>query len=237
MKKLILLVEDELDLGNAIKEYLEGKDFEVDWYMDAESALLKIRAGRRPYLVFLLDVSLPGMGGFQLARELDQLGSKTPFIFLTARGEKEDRLLGFTLGADDYVVKPFDIDELVLRISSIIRRTVSGGHGPGVASPSRQGKVINVHDVSFNPGLNKLSVRGKDVSLTAREAELLYFLFGNANRILTREEILTKLWGEYDFFLGRSLDVFVSRLRKHLSQTDKIVIKNVYGTGFIFSIL
>jgi len=235
MKKLILLVEDELDLGNAIKEYLEVKDFDVDWCMDAESALIKIRTGRQPYLVFLLDVSLPGMGGFQLARELAHLGSNTPFLFLTARGEKTDRLLGFHLGADDYVVKPFDIDELVLRINSIIRRTQPGASG-AASIPPPQNKVINVHDVSFDLDLNKLSIQGKDISLTAREAELLYFLFKNANRILTREEILTKLWGEYDFFLGRSLDVFVSRLRKHLSCTDKIIIKNVYGTGFVFSI-
>ena len=96
--------------------------------------------------------------------------------------------------------------------------------------------MINVHEVSFYLDLNKLSIQGKDISLTVREAELLYFLFKNANRILTLEEILTKLWGEYDFLLGRSLDVFVSRLRNHLSSTEKIVIKNVYGTGFVFSI-
>lgn len=228
MKQRLLLVEDETDLGNVVKQYLEIMDFEVDWCTNALSALEKFSTGQYTCHLLLIDVSLPGMDGFELAQRLTAI-SAVPFLFLTARNEKKDRLHGLKIGADDYVVKPFDIDELVLRIRNIIRR-----NQPGMVPATPPG-FVEIHDVRFYRELNQLFIGEETVTLTVREAELLDYLFRNANRILKREEILLQLWGENDFFLGRSLDVFISRLRKHLSKTDKISIKNVYGIGFVFS--
>lgn len=229
MKHSILLVEDELDLGDIVREYLVFKGFEVDWCVDGRQALENIESAARRYEIMLIDVSLSGMDGFELVERITSSGSDVPFLFLTARNEKQDRLHGLNLGADDYVVKPFDIDELVLRVRNIIRRRQSGTQRPVT------GKLIQLHDVSFDRSLNKLIIKDLATDLTTREAELLLFLFRNPNRIIKREEILGELWGETDFFTGRSLDVFVSKLRKHLGRSERVSIKNVYGIGFIFS--
>ncbi|WP_431211587.1 response regulator transcription factor [Puia sp. P3] len=226
----MLLVEDEIDLGNVVRQYLEISEFDVDWATDGRQAFDRLRAVGNEYQLALIDIAMPEMDGFQLADRIVQLGLRLPFLFLTARNEKQDRLHGLRLGADDYISKPFDIDELVLRIKNIIKR--STGSQPAAASPA-----IHHKDVTFSKEALRLSISGKrDVSLTPREAELLDFLFRNENRILKREEILSQLWGENDYFLGRSLDVFISRLRKHLSASSHISIDNVYGVGFVFSV-
>jgi len=228
MKHKVLLVEDEIDLGSVVKQYLEMMDFDVDWHTSATSVLLQ--AGRtNTYNIMVFDVAMPGMDGFQLAEKMTKPDDNIPFLFLTARKEKQDKLHGLRLGADDYITKPFDIDELVLRIKNIIRRNNTGNGN------QQQPNIIQKHDVIFYKDFQKISVAGKEIPLTAREAELLEYLFKNENRILKREDILLQLWGENDFFLGRSLDVFISRLRKHLSKSSKITIKNAYGVGFIFS--
>jgi len=228
MKYKVLLVEDERDLGSVVKQYLEMMDFEVEWHLNAESILINA-VKSNTYNIMIIDVAMPGMDGFQLAEKIARPGNGTPFLFLTARNEKHDKLHGLRLGADDYITKPFDIDELVLRIKNILRRNNAGN------SNAYQPNVIQKHDVIFYKDFQKISVAGNEISLTAREAELLEYLFKNENRILKREDILLQLWGENDFFLGRSLDVFISRLRKHLSKSEKITIKNAYGIGFIFS--
>jgi len=228
MKHKVLLVEDELDLGSVVKQYLEMMDFEVDWHSSAESVLIKASKANT-YNIMVIDVTMPGMDGFQLAEKIIRPDNNTPFLFLTARKEKQDKLHGLRIGADDYITKPFDIDELVLRIKNIIRRNKAGNQN--IYQPN----IIQKHDVIFYKDFQKISVAGNEISLTAREAELLEYLFKNENRILRREDILLQLWGENDFFLGRSLDVFISRLRKHLSKSEKITIKNAYGIGFIFS--
>lgn len=229
-KPKILLVEDEIDLGNVVRQYLEISDFEVDWVTNGRRAFDQLRAGKQDYQIALIDVAMPEMDGFQLADMIVQLGIRLPFLFLTARNEKSDRLYGLKLGADDYISKPFDVDELVLRIRNIIKR--STGAQPAAPSP-----LIRREDVLFSKDALKLSITGKkDILLTPREAELLDYLFRNENRILKREEILSQLWGENDYFLGRSLDVFISRLRKHLSASSSISIDNVYGVGFVFNI-
>jgi len=231
MAKLrILLVEDETDLGNVVSRYLEISDFEVDWVTNGRQAYDRLRMGTDQYHIALIDVSMPEMNGFQLADKIVRLGHQLPFLFLTARNEKSDRLRGLGLGADDYISKPFDIDELILRIRNIIRRN---NNSPAIAPTG----VIIRKDVSFNKDTLKLTIEGKkEITLTPREAELLEFLFRNENRVLKREEILTQLWGENDYFLGRSLDVFVSRLRKHLSSSTAVSIENVYGVGFVFTV-
>jgi DNA-binding response OmpR family regulator len=229
-KSRLLLVEDEIDLGNVVRQYLEISEFDVDWATDGRQAFDRLRAVGNEYQLALIDIAMPEMDGFQLADRIVQLGLRLPFLFLTARNEKQDRLQGLRLGADDYISKPFDIDELVLRIRNIIKRST----GPQQAAAS---SAIHHKDVTFSKEALRLSISGKrDVSLTPREAELLDFLFRNENRILRREEILSQLWGENDYFLGRSLDVFISRLRKHLSASSHISIDNVYGVGFVFNV-
>jgi len=224
------LVEDEIDLGNVVRQYLEISDFEVDWVTNGRLAFEQLRLAKQDYQIALIDIAMPEMDGFQLADKIAQLGLRLPFLFLTARNERSDRLHGLKLGADDYISKPFDVDELVLRIKNIIKRNT--GAQPAISTP-----VIRREDVVFSKGALKLTIKGKkDILLTPREAELLDYLFRNENRILKREEILSQLWGENDYFLGRSLDVFISRLRKHLSASAFISIDNVYGVGFVFNV-
>src|SRR5882757_888708 len=229
MKAKILLVEDEIDLGNVVKQYLEISDFEVDWRQNGKLAYEQIRKDPRHYHIILIDVSMPEMDGFQLAEKIVSLGHDIAFLFLTARNEKADRLQGLKIGADDYITKPFDVDELVLRIRNIIRRIPA-------ATPASRVAIVR-GDVQFFKDTLKLHIgRQKEIVLTPRESELLDYLFRNENRILRREEILTQLWGENDYFLGRSLDVFISRLRKHLNTSHFVSIDNVYGVGFVFNV-
>lgn len=229
MKERILLVEDEADLGNVVKQYLEVMEFEVVWCRNGREAYETFKSNARSFEIVLIDIRLPEMDGFELAEHIIKLSAGTPFLFLTARNEKADKIHGLKIGADDYITKPFDIDELVLRIRNIIRRKKTGV--PNISS------VITVGDVVYNKDSLQLSINnGKPASLTAREAELLEYLLQNPDKVLRREEILTQLWGENDYFLGRSLDVFISRLRKHLSASQDISINNVYGVGFIVSL-
>lgn len=227
----ILLIEDEADLGNVVKQYLEIVGFEVDWVQNGKTALAHMEGDPQQYQIALIDVSMPEMDGFEVAGRIVKAGWNIPFLFLTARNEKSDRLHGLKIGADDYISKPFDVDELVLRIKNIIRRS------SGSVSENTNRSLIICGDVQFYKDTLKLYIRGqKEIVLTPREGELLEYLFNHENRILKREEILTQLWGENDYFLGRSLDVFISRLRKHLNTSNCININNVYGVGFIFNV-
>lgn len=230
MKSKILLVEDEVDLGNVVKQYLEVSDFDVDLFPNGRAAFEQIKAGQVKYQMALIDVSMPEMDGFELADNIIRLGVRLPFLFLTARNERADRLHGLEIGADDYISKPFDVDELVLRMINIIKR-----HNYSTSTPDPS--LIERGDVRFYKNSLKLLIESEDeIILTPKESELLDFLFENENRILKREEILTRLWGENDYFLGRSLDVFISRLRKYLNKSRSIRINNVYGVGFVFNV-
>ena len=230
MKHKILFVEDEPDLGNVIKQYLEVMDFEVDWVTNGKTALQTFKEKAPGYSILVIDVQLPGMDGFELAEKISRMNDVIPFLFLTARNEKKDRLYGLKLGADDYISKPFDIDELVLRIKNILRR-----NNP---TEKRQSTGVTIcADTVLYKEQYRICIGGdKNINLTQREFELLEYLFLHKNKILKREEILEDLWGENDYFLGRSLDVFISRLRKHLNQSKKITISSVYGVGFIFEV-
>ena len=231
MNNKILLVEDQQDLGNVIKQYLEVVDFEVEWCMDAESAYKTYQASPAFFDLLILDIQLPGMNGFELAEKLRKENDHVPFLFLTARNEKKDRIYGLKLGADDYISKPFDIDEMVLRIKNIIRRNHP------LANDRDMVKEISIGDISLNKDLLKLTIGNqKQIQLTLREVELLEYLCRHQNQVLKREEILLKIWGENDYFLGRSLDVFISRLRKLLVSSRLVSIDNVYGIGFIFTV-
>ncbi|HEX7845977.1 MAG TPA: response regulator transcription factor [Chitinophagaceae bacterium] len=232
MKPKILLVEDEIDLGNVVKQYLEVMDFDVDWCTNGKEAFKKFRSSPSLYNILLIDVCLPEMDGFNLASNILKINDNISFLFLTARAEKKDKIFGLKIGADDYITKPFEIDEVVLRIKNILKRN----HGNPSHNQSKI-TVIQVGNISFSKELLKLTIdNNKEILLTTRECELLNYLFQHPNRILKREEILTQLWGENDYFLGRSLDVFISRLRKYIGHNEYISITNIYGVGFVFNV-
>lgn len=229
MQTRILLVEDEADLGNVVKQYLEIMDFEVVRMYNGKEALEHFKTTKNKYNILLIDVSMPEMDGFELALNIVKMNLDIPFLFLTARNEKIDRLRGLKIGADDYIIKPFDIDELVLRIKNIIKRNCK--------QEVLQRSLIVRGDVRFLKDSLQLFINDqKEITLTPRESELLDYLFKNENIILKREDILNQLWGEDDYFLGRSLDVFISRLRKYLVKSSHISINNVYGVGFVFNV-
>ncbi|MDO6435689.1 response regulator transcription factor [Flavitalea sp. BT771] len=231
MQYKILLMEDEQDLGGLISRYLEAHNFSVVWCLDAKSALVQLIVEKAVFDVLLIDVSMPEINGFEFTAKILALGVHTPFLFVTARNEKVDRLHGLKLGADDYIVKPFDIDELVLRIQNIIRRNRTGQPAPAATSRLELGDVR-----FFKDTLTLLVGNNAPIELTSREASLLEILLGSENRIIKREELLSKVWGEYEAFGGRSVDVFISRLRKYLSPSMNVSIDNVYGVGFILKV-
>lgn len=228
MSHQILLVEDDIDLGSVVKQYLEMSGFEVELVQTGRLALDKLLQNPLRYQLALIDVSMPEMDGFELGMQITEMGYPLPFLFLTARNEKADRIKGLELGADDYISKPFDVDELVLRMHNIIRR-----HPGSKTDPH----LIQKGDLRFSKTSLKLTVKDeKEINLTPKEAELLEFLIQNENRVIKRSEILIRLWGEDDYFLGRSLDVFISRLRKYLNKSTHFRINNVYGVGFVFNV-
>ena len=233
MKNKILFVEDQQDLGNVTKQYLEIVDFQVTWCTDAETAYNIYLENPANFDLLIIDIQLPGMNGFELAERIIKDNNEVPFLFLTARNEKKDRIRGLKIGADDYISKPFDIDELVLRIRNIIRR-----HHFIEAGQQACGTDIIAGDVTLHKDILKLTIGDrKQISLTLREVQLLEYLCSHQNSVLKREDILLQLWGENDYFLGRSLDVFISRLRKLLSPSKSVNIDNVYGIGFIFNVI
>lgn len=217
----ILLAEDDTDLGNILSQYLEMQGYQVFLARDGEEAWEKFN--EQTVDICVLDVMMPKTDGFELAERINRKSPGIPFIFLTAKGLKDDRIRGLKIGADDYITKPFDVDELILRIQNILRRS---------GSPELSNYQIGQYDFSFE----ELSLTGpEDVfKLTMKEGMLLKFFIQHQNRLVKREEILEELWGENDYFLGRSMDVFVSRLRKYLKKEKSVAIDTVRGTGYIF---
>lgn len=216
----ILLIEDDRDLGKLLKEYLKLHEFEVDHVTFGEEAKTFFHNNR--YDLITIDIMLPDSNGMELARYFHSANPTIPFIFITAKNQKEDVINGLKTGAEDYITKPFEPEELVLRINVALRRThpeVEEEHTLGNSQLSR-------NDM-------KLVSSGKEYKLTAREFELLSYLFRNSNRVIKREELLEKFWGENDYFKGRSMDVFISRFRKYLSSDDRLSIETYRGTGIV----
>ena len=234
MQYKLLFVEDEQDLGNVVKQYLEFMGFTVIWYTHAAKAYQHYQQDPLFHLL-LLDIQLPDYDGFELAERIIKMNASQPFLFLTARNEKRDRIHGLKIGADDYIHKPFDVDELVLRIKNIIRR--HSGTTALIEDTENMSNTYIMGDLLFQKEVLKLSFPNqKTITLTPRESQLLTFLYHHKNKVLKREDILLNLWGENDYFLGRSLDVFISRLRKALHHSSQVRIENVYGVGFIFHV-
>ncbi|MEL6655285.1 MAG: response regulator transcription factor [Bacteroidota bacterium] len=224
MRAHLLYVEDDESLSFVTRDHLELQGYQVTHCPDGRSAREAIAAGQ--YDLCLLDVMLPETDGFTLAQEIRQKNTEVPILFLTARSLKEDRLHGLRLGADDYITKPFSIEELILKIEVFLRRSRT------IATPKPQ--VYTVGGYSFNYPNLELKYEDEIRRLTQKEADLLQYLIEHKNQVIKRGDILEKIWGENDYFLGRSLDVFISRLRKYLKQDDSIKVENIHGVGFCF---
>lgn len=224
----ILLVEDDYDFGSILKQYLEVHDYGVTWVTGGQEAINILKESRETSIsIAVLDVMMPEMDGFQLAEKILVLSPEIPFVFLTARKLKEDKVKGLRLGADDYIVKPFDADILVLKLRNILKRT--------------QKQVFSEVPNKMALGSYHLDVKnyylereGKIQKITQKEAALMTYLFQHKNQLLKREQILQDLWGSDDFFSGRSMDVFLSRLRKYFKQEPRIRIESTRGIGITF---
>ncbi|MBE8714421.1 response regulator transcription factor [Sphingobacterium hungaricum] len=233
-KRRLLYVEDEQDLGNVVKQYLEIMGFDVCWITTATSAWDYFQKENNFDLI-IIDVQLPDYNGFQLAKKIMSCKPDQPFLFLTARNEKKDKIEGLNIGADDYILKPFDVDELVLRIKNILKRISAPAHP--VISSILQTATLPIGDLIVNKDTHKLSFPdGTIVDITLREIEVLEYLNQNTGHLLSRKDILVNIWGDDDYFMGRSLDVFISRIRKILKKSSKVKIETVYGSGFIFRV-
>ena len=221
----ILLVEDDNSLGYILKEYLEMHQFTIVLAKDGEQGLDLFN--RRHFDLCILDVMLPKKDGFTLAHEIKELNESMPIIFLTSKALKIDKLKGFKLGADDYIIKPVDEEELIARIEAVLRRSTS--------VKANEPVCFNIGRYVFDYPNQLLILDDKKQAITLKEAAVLKLLCEHKGRILDRKTTLKKLWGENDFFTRRSMDVFISHLRKYLSDDPTIEIKNIHGKGYILN--
>lgn len=216
----LLLAEDEISLAQIIKESLETRDFEVSVCHNGQDAFDAFVKERPEILV--LDVMMPKKDGFSLAEDIRKIDKKIPIIFLTAKSQTQDVVDGFTIGGNDYIKKPFSMEELIIRIHSLLGRI----------SNEKSSELISIGSYLFDPIKQKLVFDDKTETLTHRETSLLSLLIENKNQIIDRSVILKKIWGEDDFFSGRSMDVFITKLRKKLSHDPSIQIINIRSYGY-----
>lgn len=223
----ILLAEDDLNLGILLVDYLDTEGFDVKLCKDGELALKAFQTGQ--FDICLLDVMMPKMDGFTLATKIRKLNKNIPIIFITAKSFKEDKLKGYELGADDYITKPFDEEELLWKIKAVIRRI------PEIKTEPKT-TVISIGKYAFDHFNQSLCIANSTKRITEKESEILNYLFVHRNKVIKRDEMLKELWGENDYFLGRSLDVFITKIRKYLKEDPSLSIENVFGVGFIFNV-
>ena len=225
----ILLVEDDQNFGDVLRSFLEVHDYDVTLAVDGVAGLESYRRGKWDLCIF--DVMMPRLSGFELAKKVRETDSQTPIIFLTAKAMKEDVLAGFELGADDYITKPFNSEELLARINVILRRSQTA------EEPEAEQTDFDFGQFHFNFPLrilthtNEKGEKNKE-KLSPKEAQLLQLFAIHKNNILSRSEALTKIWGEDNYFTARSMDVFVTKLRKYLKPDAAIEIVNIHGNGF-----
>ena len=225
-KTRILLVEDDADLGGLLCKYIKLQGLEVELAIDGDLALSLLEVKR--FDIAILDIMLPKQDGFLVAESLKNHAPGLPFLFLTARGQKEDVLKGLTLGADDYMIKPFDVDELLLRVQNILRRSTLS---PPVI------EIFTIGGFTFEPTQLRLSAVNSSILLTKKESGVLELLVRQPGRIVGRQEVLEQLWDTVDYFTGRSLDVYIGRLRKILEKDPQIRLESVRGSGFILHVI
>ena len=222
----ILLAEDDFDFGTILKQYLEISQFEVVWAKNGQEAFDFFMQNQ--FDICVIDIMMPILDGFALAKKIITINPEMPFIFLTAKSLKEDKIRGLKLGADDYILKPCEADELVLRIQNILKRS-------NFISLKANEKILMGSYVLDNENL-QLIHSSKTQRLTEKEAQLILYLFENKNGLIKRELVLKKIWQNDDYFSGRSLDVFVSRIRKYFIDDNNISIETIRGIGFEFKI-
>jgi two-component system, OmpR family, response regulator len=221
-KMHILLCEDDENLGMLLREYLQAKGIVTDLMSDGEKGLKAFQKNK--YDLCVLDVMMPKKDGFTLAEDIRSMNAEVPIIFLTAKNLKEDILNGFKIGADDYITKPFSMEELLFRIEAINRR-VKG-------KKAKEVTFYNIGNFSFDTPKQLLSINGVDTKLTTKECELLTLLCSHKNQILERNYALMTIWEENTYFNARSMDVYITKLRKHLKDDSNIQIMNIHGKGY-----
>jgi len=225
----ILLVEDDRNFGDVLRSYLEMNDFDVELATDGEAGKEAFTKGQYDLCIF--DVMMPKKDGFTLAKEIREDDKTTPIIFLTAKNMKEDIIEGFKMGADDYISKPFNSEELLFRIKAILRRAQSLNNPAEVQAEFEIGKYhfnYPIRILTYKDGQEKHQEK-----LSPKEAELLRMFCMYENQVLARSEALTKIWGEDTYFTARSMDVFVTKLRKYLKMDEQLEIVNIHGNGFL----
>ena len=217
----IFLVEDDLSCGSVLKSYLEINDYSVEWVDDGKYALDHFRKGT--FNICILDIMLPHVDGFTIAHEIRQINNEVPIIFLTAKKLKEDMLKGYGVGGDDYITKPFDTDILLAKIRAILSRR---------DFQNNEKDIYEIGRFIFNSKLRTLTLGDDEKKLSPKEAQLLELLAINPNALISRELALKKIWGSDDYFTARSMDVYITKLRKFLSVDPSLNIKNIHGAGF-----
>lgn len=220
----LLVVEDDPNLGTILAEYLKAKDYDVKLCQDGQEGFDSFT--KRDYDLVISDVMMPKKDGFTMAKEIRKLNKKTPIIFLTAKSMKEDTIEGFKIGGDDYITKPFSMEELLLRISAILRRSNSE------IIEDENTRALQVGMFSFNPNERTLIHGDVQEKLTSKESQLLKLLVQNRNDVLEREFALKAIWGDDSYFNSRSMDVYITKLRKYLRPDENLEIINVHGKGF-----
>tara|TARA_B110000285_G_scaffold50924_1_gene57847 strand:+ start:2424 stop:3113 length:690 start_codon:yes stop_codon:yes gene_type:complete len=218
----ILLAEDDLNLGQLLQTFLRSKGFKVSLAQNGKIAFEKFNRDEYDFCIF--DIMMPEMDGFTLAKEIREIDKKIPVLFLSAKAMKEDKLEGFSIGADDYLTKPFQMEELLARINAIMRR---------VPTKSVEGNGnLEIGSIKYEPEFRMLYLKDEVKKLTTKENQLLQLLVKNKNEILDRHATLRAIWGDDNYFNGRSMDVYIAKLRKALKEDANIEIMNVHGKGF-----
>jgi DNA-binding response OmpR family regulator len=218
----ILFVEDDANLGLLLKENLSNKGFHVAWYKNGEEGYDAFKKSN--FNLCILDVMLPVKDGFTLSKMIRSVNKEVPIIFLTARGQYDDKIKGFETGGDDYVTKPFNTQELYMRINAILRRTEY------LQQPGKDN--ITIGPIDFDHTKMQLSINGQVKKLSSKEADLLKILFQHKNTLVPRKMMLEKVWGNDDYFSAKSMDVYMSKIRKLLRECEHVEILNAYGLGF-----
>lgn len=218
----ILLAEDDINLGHLLKTFLKSKSFDVILAENGKIAFEQFNSNRFDFCIF--DIMMPEMDGLTLAKEIREIDKKVPILFLTAKSMKEDKLEGFAIGADDYLTKPFSMEELLARINAIIRRAN--------INPEEKDAETLIGSIKYEPEMRLLHLKNEVKKLTTKENQLLSLLAKNQNEVLDRQATLRAVWGDDNYFNGRSMDVYIAKLRKALKEDSSIEIMNVHGKGF-----
>ena len=228
MKIKILLAEDDLNLGYIISDQLKSDGYDVSLCIDGAEAYKRFNDEK--FHICILDVMMPKKDGFSLASDIRKIDSEIPILFLSAKSMIEDKVLGFKSGGDDYLTKPFSIEELQIRLTALLKRV-------NIQTELPEEKILKIGSYLFDPENFSLKHLEFEKKLTKKEAQILKILYKFKNQVVERDVVLNAVWGQDDYFVGRSLDVFITKLRKYFKEDEAIQISNIHGIGFKLSIL